>query len=58
LAIYDSKGTLVYKGKYVMFSAYTSISVDLGNVAPGIYTIYLVDNDGKKLNTERVIIQR
>jgi hypothetical protein len=41
-----------------MFGAYTSISVDLGNVAPGIYTIYLVDNDGKKLNTERVIIQR
>jgi hypothetical protein len=58
LAVYDSKGGLVYQAKYVMFGAYTSIFVDLGNTSAGIYTIHLLDINGNKLNTERVIIQR
>ena len=58
LTVYDGKGTLVYQAKYVMFGAYTPIFVDLGNNASGIYTIYLMDNAGKKLNKERLIIYK
>ncbi|MFZ4769502.1 MAG: T9SS type A sorting domain-containing protein, partial [Ferruginibacter sp.] len=58
LAVYDSKGALIYQARYVMFGAYTSIYIDLGKRSPGIYTVYLMDNDGKKLNTEPVIIYR
>ena len=58
LAVYDAKGSLVYQARYVMFGAYTSIFVDLGNKAPGIYTLSLLDNNGKQLKSERVIISR
>ncbi|MEX0635325.1 MAG: T9SS type A sorting domain-containing protein, partial [Ferruginibacter sp.] len=58
LAVYDAKGSLVYQAKYVMFGAYTSIFVDLGNKASGIYTVSLLDNNGKQLKSERVMIYR
>jgi hypothetical protein len=58
LTIYDSKGALVHSSSHVIFGAYTSIPVDLSNRTAGIYTIYLLDNSGNKLNTERVIIYK
>ena len=58
LAIYDSKGALVHKGKYVIFGAYTSIAVDLSAMTSGIYYVYLMDVDGKKLATDKVLITR
>ena len=58
LAIYDSKGALVHKGKYVIFGAYTSIAIDLSAMTSGIYYVYLMDVDGKKLATDKVLITR
>ena len=58
LMVYDSKGALVYQARYVIFGAYTSMFVNLENRAPGLYTVYLIDNEGKKLNSERVLINR
>ncbi len=58
LAIYDSKGAMVFKGSYVIFGAYTSIPVNLGNKGPGIYTIHLLDNYGNELASDEVLIVR
>ena len=58
IAIYDAKGSLVQSASYVIFGAYTSIAVDLGSNSAGLYYIYLMDNDGNKLATERVFIYK
>ena len=58
LTVYDSKGGLVWSSKSVMFGAYTPMAVDLGNLSPGIYHVYLMDNDGKELASESLIIAR
>ncbi|MEI8059250.1 MAG: T9SS type A sorting domain-containing protein, partial [Ferruginibacter sp.] len=57
LAIYDSKGAQVFKGKYVMFDAYTAIMVNLSTKSAGIYTIYLMDNNGNKLKSAQILIR-
>ena len=58
LVIYNSKGSQVSSAKYVMFGAYTAIQVDLSNKPAGIYTVCLMDKDGNKLHSEKVIIYR
>ena len=57
LVVYDSKGAEVLKGKYVMFGAYTSIMLDLTSKSAGIYTVYLMDNEGNKLKSAQVVIR-
>jgi hypothetical protein len=49
---------MVFKGSYVIFGAYTSIPVDLGNKGPGTYIVHLMDNEGNHLSSERVVISR
>ncbi len=56
LIIYDAKGSMVFKGSYVIFGAYTSIPVDLGNKGPGTYIVHLLDNEGQNISSERVVI--
>jgi hypothetical protein len=58
LNVYDSKGALVYSSKNIIFGAYTSITVDLSNKSTGIYSVYLLDNDGKKIKSAEVLISR
>lgn len=58
LVIYDAKGSLVYSARFVMFGAYTSMNIDLGDKGSGIYFIHLLDNDGKNLNTDKISIYR
>jgi len=58
VAIYDSKGTMVYKGQFVIFGAYTSIQIDLTNKGSGNYFIHLLDSDGNKLTTEQIFIYK
>jgi hypothetical protein len=56
LLVFDSKNALVFRSKYVIFGAYSPVSIDLGNESPGVYSIYLVDMDGNKLASGQVII--
>ena len=58
VVIYDSKGTMVYNGSFVIFGAYTSLQIDLTNKGSGLYFIQLFDNDGKKLSTEQIFIYK
>ena len=58
LVLYDDKGALVYKANYAMFDAYTPMNVDLQKYAAGIYTIYLLSNEGKVLSAEKILIAR
>jgi len=58
LTVYDGRGSLVFSARYVMFGAYTAIPVDLSNHPDGIYTVYLMDKDGNRMKTERVVIYK
>jgi hypothetical protein len=58
LVIYDDKGALTYTANYAMFEAYTPMNINLSNHAAGIYTIYLLDNEGKKLISSKVFISK
>jgi hypothetical protein len=58
LVIYSSEGSLVYTSKFAMFDAYTPIYIDLSSKQSGLYTVYLLDFEGKKLISERVMISK
>jgi Ig-like domain CHU_C associated/Secretion system C-terminal sorting domain len=58
ISIYNEAGTQVYTASFVMFAGYTAMNIDLKNVASGIYVIHLMDNNGKQLATERILIRR
>jgi hypothetical protein len=58
MLIFNEAGTKVFSASFVMFGAYTAMNVDLNNVASGIYFIHLLDNDGKHVATEKVLIKK
>ncbi len=58
MVIYDAKGALVFTAQYAMFDAYTPMQINLSNHASGIYTIYLLDNDGKKITSSKLLISK
>ena len=58
MVIFNSSGMKVYSASFVMFGAYTAMDVDLKNVADGVYHIYLLDNNGKQISTEKVLISK
>jgi hypothetical protein len=57
MVIFNAAGTKVYSASFVMFAGYTSMDVNL-NVADGVYYIYLLDNNGKKVSTDKVLISK
>jgi Ig-like domain CHU_C associated len=56
VVVYNAVGDKVYSARFVMFGSYTAMPVNLENKAAGIYTVYLLDNEGNKLATEQVVI--
>jgi hypothetical protein len=58
MVIFDAAGQLVYTANFAMFAAYTPMRVNLSNQASGIYQIHLLDNEGKKLITQKVLIKK
>ncbi len=58
MMIFDASGKNVFSASFVMFAAYTAMNVDLSAVNNGVYFIHLMDNDGKHLITEKVLIQK
>jgi Ig-like domain CHU_C associated/Secretion system C-terminal sorting domain len=58
ITIYNEAGTQVYSASFVMFAGYTAMNIDLKNMAAGIYVIHLMDNSGKQLATESLLIRR
>ena len=58
MLIFDAAGRNIYTASFVMFASYTTMNVNLSFVSNGIYVIHLLDNDGKHLVTEKVLIQK
>ena len=58
IAIYNSAGSLVYQASFVMFGGYTAMNIDITTVSSGLYYIHLLDNEGKQLATERILIRK
>ena len=58
IVIYDSKGSMVYNAKFVIFGAYTSMNVNIADKSAGIYYVHLLDGFGKSIITEKVSIVR
>ncbi len=58
MMIVDAAGRTIYKASFVMFAAYTAMDVNLSSVSDGIYFIKLMDNDGKLLLTQKVLINK
>lgn len=55
--IYDSKGSRVYSRSYSINSPYTRLDVDATRLPKGIYSVELIDFNGNRIKTGRVLIQ-
>jgi hypothetical protein len=47
--IYDSKGAKVYSNAYPIVGTFGNMQVDISNLVPETYMVYLIDATGKKL---------
>ena len=54
--IYDSKGARVYSKTYTVTVPYTRMDVDMSGFQKGIYQVELLDRNGSRLKTGRVVI--
>ncbi len=54
--IIDSKGAIVYRKAYTISSPYQRMEVDIRKYNAGIYTIAIIDRNGKRLATGNVLI--
>ncbi len=54
--IYDSKGSRVYSKSYNINSPYTRLDVDASKLSKGIYSVELIDLNGNRIKTGRVVI--
>ena len=57
LVIYDSKGAKVYSKGYTINSPYSRMDVDLRSAGSDVYLVVLLDGNGKRLATGKVVIQ-
>jgi len=57
LNIYDSKGARVYTKAYTISSPYTKMDVNMDNAASDVYLVELMDANGKRLATGKVVIR-
>lgn len=57
LAIYDSKGALVYNRKLAVTSPYQLHSINLKGAGKGVYIVVIGDANGKELAKGKVVIQ-
>jgi hypothetical protein len=57
IAIFDSKGSLVYQAKFDIAGAYTLIPIDLRTHSTGIDLVVVGDANGKKLATGKVHVR-
>ncbi|MBL7700838.1 MAG: S8 family serine peptidase [Ferruginibacter sp.] len=57
LAIFDSKGALVYKNIYPISGPYQRMPVDMRAAGSGTYVIALFNNTGKLVASDQVVIQ-
>ncbi|RYY49200.1 MAG: hypothetical protein EOO06_07930 [Chitinophagaceae bacterium] len=58
LVVYDAKGAAVYKAPYTVTGPYDMMLVDMPRAAAGSYMIYLLDAQGNKLASGKVVIRR
>jgi hypothetical protein len=57
IAIFDSKGSMVYNSQFNISGAYTLIPIDLQTDNTGIYYVVVGDANGKKLATGKVHVR-
>lgn len=57
LVIFDAKGARVYSSSYAITSPYQLMKVDLGRHGSGVYMVMLLDRNGKRLATGKVLVQ-
>lgn len=57
IAIFDSKGSMVYDRKFDISGAYTLLAIDLKTANTGIYYVVVGDAGGKKLATGKVHVR-
>ncbi len=55
--IYDAKGALVYNRTYSVAKPYDNMDVDFSRLSKGVYFINLLDVTGKRIATDRVVVQ-
>jgi hypothetical protein len=58
IVVMNSVGQTVYSANYAMFAPYTPMRINLSNQASGIYTVHVLDNDGRTLATKKVVISK
>ena len=56
ITVFDSKGSKVYSALIPVNRPYGRMDVDLRNVGAGVYTVELSDANGKRINTEQVVV--
>jgi len=56
ISLYDAKGIKVYEKRYLIVGMYDRMDVDVKNLSPGIYMLELRDEKGKRLATDKVIV--
>jgi hypothetical protein len=57
VAVYDEKGALVFNNAYPITGTLGRMQIDMSRFRPATYMVYVVDADGKKLASTRVIKQ-
>ena len=57
ILLFNSDGQKVYDKTFPVTAPYSSMPVDIRNLAKGIYNLVLTDFDGKVLSTTKVITQ-
>lgn len=57
LVVYNNRGEMVITRNYTQTSPYQKIEIDLRPYGKGIYWIEALDQNGKRLNKNRVVIQ-
>jgi Sortilin, neurotensin receptor 3, len=57
VAVFDSKGALIYNASFTITGPYTLLNVNIQPAQKGIYHVVVGDATGKKLITGKVVIQ-
>lgn len=57
LVVYNNRGEIVIVRNYTQISPYQKVEIDLRPYGKGIYWIENIDQNGKRLNKNRVVIQ-
>jgi Metallo-peptidase family M12B Reprolysin-like len=53
--IYDEKGSRVFSSPFVMTATFGRMKVDMSNLRPATYIVYVMDASGKKLASTKVV---